>query len=181
MNESRNSRFAGKTSTRNGVGLHLRRGARLVALGTVVVLAPLAGADAKSNGQARPILGTCATAFEITGPTSARFEGQCHLSHLGLTQVAAEQILTFLPNGTINIVTESVYAAANGDMLFASSTLLGVFTSSTTVELSRTEFYDGGTGRFDGAFGSFSLTGGAAFTSASAGIAHYAGSGTVSY
>jgi len=181
MNESRSIRSAGKTSTGAGVGLHLRRGARLVALATAVVLAPLAGADAKSNGHARPIRGACSTAFEQTGPTSARFEGQCHFSHLGLTQVTAEQNLTFLPNGTVIIVTENVYEAANGDMLFASSMIVGVFTSSTTIEFSGTEFYDGGTGRFDGAFGSSSLTGGAAFTSASGGIGHYAGAGTLSY
>jgi hypothetical protein len=179
MNESSSIRSARKTSTGAGVGLHLRRGARLVALATAVVLAPLAGADGK--GQARPLHGACVTAFEQTGPTSARFEGQCHFSHLGLTQVAAEQNLTFLPNGTVIIVTENVYAAANGDMLFASSTIVGVFTSSTTIEFSGTEFYDGGTGRFDGAFGSVSLTGGAAFTSASGGVGHYAGAGTVSY
>jgi len=128
MNESRSIRSAGKTSTGAGVGLHLRRGARLVALATAVVLAPLAGADAKSNGHARPIRGACSTAFEQTGPTSARFEGQCHFSHLGLTQVTAEQNLTFLPNGTVIIVTENVYEAANGDMLFASSMIVGVFT-----------------------------------------------------
>ena len=139
----------------------------------------------QSNHVVRPIAGDCTTTITFIDPGAAGqcavFEpvpsafihigGECTISHLGRTDVAAVQQLIFLLDGSgrpvmINgqpVVTSlrncSILTAANGDEL--RHTTSGVVTPEGPAEVSFTGpmTFTGGTGRFAGASGSATFKG----------------------
>ncbi len=159
------------------------KGVLALTVGTcgVLLAAPLSDAYAKAAAPTRPLSASCETTFAFTATGSIRIEGTCHYSHLGLTATIADQIAIPQANGTLQIVNTATYTAANGDELFATFVGVGVFESPVLLSFSGVETYTGGTGRFADATGSATLTGGAEFTSASAGVGHYSAQGTISY
>jgi hypothetical protein len=120
--------------------------------------------------------GNCETTFQFTGPTTIHIDGHCTLLHLGATTLVAEQTVTQNPDGTLGAVNDSVYTAANGDQLF--SHFVGVaFPGAAGLDLSGSETFDGGTGRFRDVEGHTVLQGTVQFTSPSSGIGRYTVSG----
>jgi hypothetical protein len=124
-------------------------------------------ASSSADAPARPFGGTCTFASTVLPPEPGqppnvvRFRADvvCHLTHLGLTTAVAEETVTFTPTGSA-FVTMVTYTAANGDQLFTTQTGTGTPPDQNGVaHFSGTETVTGGTGRFAGASGSFSVTG----------------------
>jgi hypothetical protein len=123
--------------------------------------------------------GNCDTTFQFTGPNTIHIDGHCTLLHLGETTLIAEQTVTQNLDGTIMAVNDSVYTGANGDQLF--SHFVGIASPGAAgLDLSGSETYDGGTGRFRDAEGHTVLQGTVQFTSPSGGVGHYAVKGILS-
>lgn len=125
--------------------------------------------------------GSCTTTFQFTGATTIHIDGKCTLLHLGATTFVAEQTVSQGANGTLLAVNETVYTSARGDQLFSHFEGVATPTSPTSLALSGTETYHGGTGRFADANGRASLSGSVQFTSASGGIGQYTTQGRLSY
>jgi hypothetical protein len=124
--------------------------------------------------------GTCDTTFQFTGPDTIHIDGQCTLLHLGETTLSAEQTVTQNPDGTLMATNDSVYTGANGDELF--SHFVGTASPGAAgLDLSGSETYDGGTGRFRDAEGHTVLQGTVQFTSPSSGVGHYTVKGFFSF
>jgi hypothetical protein len=116
-----------------------------------------------------PIRGRCETVTQVigmqfgpTGPTQITLwiTGTCQLSHLGRSTTSAVQVVD-LTTGTF-IAENTVYVAANGDVLQATHT--GTITSigpDGSVTFIGTQTFVGGTGRFTSATGSADFVGGA--------------------
>lgn len=144
-----------------------------------VALLPIQSPLAKD--QSRGLNGACATAFEFTGPGTARVTGTCQYGHLGRTHCVAEQTVIPNPDGTLAIENEGVCTAANGDELSTSFSGTGVPTPTGEIIFSGTETYDGGSGRFANATGAAALSGSAQFTSPSAGVGSFTLRGRIAY
>lgn len=120
----------------------------------------------------RPISGRCENTFQIIplklGPNgepllfSTPLRGTCEIAHLGRSAVAIDQLVNFTTT-PISLTSPSiVYTAANGDQV--RGTYAGSITSNDgagNITFTVTETITGGTGRFAGARGTLTLTGGA--------------------
>jgi hypothetical protein len=137
------------------------------------------------KGTERPLKGACDATFAIVnfepGPPPVEtlaIELTCHLTHLGLTAGAATQRVTLGPP-PFGIATTIVYAAANGDELYATFSGQG-FPSpdGSAIAFAGMTVYAGGTGRFVNASG-WSLDAGGASLVTSEGSLEV--SGKISY
>lgn len=135
----------------------------LMSLLALAVVTPSA-AVAAQGGTDRPLKGTGSGTLTFdfaTSPIPATAEGTAHFSHLGKStytqdfRITATGLTTYALAGTETIV------AANGDMLFATSTGAGenpVFVVGQTFETPLVFTITGGTGRFAGASGTQTAT-----------------------
>lgn len=133
----------------------------------------------------RPAGGRCGTTFEFLPPADGqapnvqriRIALDCNLRHLGRTSGVMVQTITFTGPTTNLLSATTVYTAANGDELHAVFAGTGALDQGV-VTFSGTESYVGGTGRFDGATGSASLSGSASLATLSG---FYQTTGSVTY
>ena len=125
--------------------------------------------------------GECTTTFQFTGINSVHIDGTCSLRHLRHATLQADQTITPNPDGTVSAVNDSVYTSANGDELHSHFVGTGTPLSPTELMLTGIETYDGGTGRFEDAEGSATLTGRVMFTSATGGTGAYTTQGMISF
>ncbi len=126
----------------------------------------------------RPWKGDCNVDAVFTSPTTLLITGTCQLAHLGRTSVVAYQ--TIVPGPTIAYTNTAIYTAANGDQL--RTTNVGTASPSPTgLSLSGTETAVGGTGRFEGASGTATLTGAVRFTGPVTTTGSYSLSGRLDY
>ena len=127
----------------------------------------------------RPWTGECDVAAQFTGPTTLTIIGTCQLAHLGRTSVIEYQTIEPGPTG-IAYTNTATYMAANGDEL--RTTGVGVATPTATgLSLSGIETAAGGTGRFENASGTATLTGAVRFTGPASTIGAYSLDGRLSY
>ena len=101
----------------------------------------------------------------------------CQLRHLGRTTVTSTEAGTAGPGGSAVIGT-ATYTAANGDQLFTTFSGTATFPTNGIVTFGGTETVTGGTGRFDGASGSFTR---ATRVNVILGTGQYEITGTLSY
>lgn len=128
----------------------------------------------------RPWKGTCNVDASFTSATTLAITGTCQLAHLGRVAVTATQTIELLQSGLIAYTNTATYRAANGDELH--TTNIGIATPSASgLALAGTETAVGGTGRFEDASGTASLTGAVAFTSATTTTGSYSLDGTLTY
>ena len=124
---------------------------------TFVAMTPTAAMGA-ANGTDRPLTGTLTVITTVnlnTGAASNVSSGQ--LSHLGTVNGSSdEQFALVGPNGFSFTVTYTI-VAANGDNLFANGS--GTGNSGPPITSTSTNTIVGGTGRFTGASGMFTVTG----------------------
>lgn len=116
----------------------------------------------------RPLRGTCTFAATPAPPVAGQppnvvvflLDEVCHLAHLGLSTASAQETVTFTETGTSGVFA-TTYTAANGDQLFTTASVTGALVpdQSGLIHFGGTETVTGGTGRFAGASGSFSLVG----------------------
>lgn len=118
-------------------------------------------AAAKAGGTDRPLTdrssGTT-TLDNSTVPFSATGEGTSTVTHLGKSTYSLDYTFTPGAPGTFTVAGTAEIVAPNGDQVFGTFTgsghNTGPQTSDTTVDVTIT----GGTGRFEGASGSFTGT-----------------------
>jgi hypothetical protein len=160
----------------------IRRGAAIVACAVSVAL--LAVPAAAAGKQDRPMKGLCLASWVYSGVNTLAMSGTCRLTHLGLTTWTAVQTLTPGPGGVQQIVNDTTYTAANGDLLYAHFVGTGTPIDPLSLTLAGTETYGGGTGRFADASGHSTMTGGAAFAGFDPvpfGTGFWTTSGTIDY
>jgi hypothetical protein len=147
---------------------------RLVVLSTlvavVVVIVPaaaLAGAHGTGRGPKathqppkaidRPLKGRSTGINTVNLQTgAATYESSGHLSHLGAVTGTGVQTIVFTGPNTLRFTGTGITVAANGDELFATISGTGAVSSSAAVTTQNT--ITGGTGRFAGATGAFTVT-----------------------
>ena len=126
----------------------------------VGALAPV-GALAKAGGTDRPLKssGSGTTTFDTsTVPFPATGEGTARIAHLGKTSYSNDYTITPTGPGTFSIAGTTEFVAANGDRVFAEFTGSIQVTGPTTSDATADSTITGGTGRFEGASGSFTTT-----------------------
>ncbi len=132
----------------------------------------------------RPWKGKCDVDAVFTSATTLLITGTCQLAHLGRSSVVLIQTIG-APDPTTGVIAftnTGTYTAANGDQLF--TTTVGVAipnASGTGLILSGVETAVGGTGRFEGASGTATLTGEVFFTGPSSTTGSYSLSGRLEY
>ena len=136
------------------------RGRTLLTLMTVLALVIVAPevATAKAGGTDRPLTGegSGTATFDVGSvPFPGTATGTGNLSHLGAGTYSREFVILPGANGTFSIAGTATFVAANGDALFSAFTGSGQNTSATTSEVTAHSIITGGTGRFDGATGTF--------------------------
>jgi hypothetical protein len=114
----------------------------------------------------RPLSGRCETQFPaIPFPPPPELlqivTGTCQLPHLGRTTLLIVQTVNFV-TGAISS-TETIFTAANGDVLRAVDAGTSLPSGSAGVTFSGTLTFVGGTGRFTRATGTVSFAGAAEF------------------
>ena len=118
-------------------------------------------AAAKSKGTDRPLKGpgSGTTTFDTsTAPFPATGEGTAQMSHLGKVTYSLDYTLTPEAGGTFSLAGTSEFVAANGDKFFATFTGSVPPTGPGTSDATANSTITGGTGRFEGASGSFITT-----------------------
>jgi len=135
--------------------------------------------ESQSLNVERPWTGSCNVVAEFTSETTLRITGDCQLAHIGRASVLALQ--TIVPGASgIAYTNTTVYTASNGDELH--TTNVGVATPSTQgLSLNGIETAAGGTGRFENASGSATLSGAIRFTSATTTIGSYSLDGRLTF
>jgi hypothetical protein len=145
---------------------------RLVVFSTLVALiivivpaAALAGAHGAGRGRKphqppkvidRPLRGRSIGVNRVNLQNgAATYESSGHLSHLGAVTNTGVQTISLIGN-TIRFTGTGTTVASNGDELFA--TFSGTATVSSTAASTTVNTITGGTGRFAGATGTFSVT-----------------------
>lgn len=127
----------------------------------------------------RPWKGKCDVDAVFTSATTLLITGTCQLSHLGRTTVEAYQTINPGPNG-IEYVNSATYTSAGGDIL--QTTNQGVATPAAGgLSLEGTETAVGGTGRFESANGTATLTGAVRFTGPASTTGAYSLAGSLNY
>jgi hypothetical protein len=125
----------------------------------VLVTVPLAFAGAASAEHAVPFKGSYSGTFTVSFPVvSSTASG--HETHLGKsTETIAVTLTPDGPGCQTNLGT-GVLTAANGDQIFFDATGTSCFNPTTgLVDLSGTQTITGGTGRFEGASGTLTVSG----------------------
>ena len=137
------------------------RGRALLILISVLALAVAVPevAAAKAGGTDRPLtarsVGTT-TLDTSTAPFPATGEGTSRVTHLGKTTYSIDYTFTPGAPGTFTVAGTGEWVAANGDQVFWTFTGSGVNTGPETSDTPVDATITGGTGRFEGASGSFS-------------------------
>ena len=132
----------------------------LISVVALVIAAPEVAA-AKAGGTDRPLKGpgSGTTTFDTsTVPFPATGEGTARISHLGKTTYSLDYTITPGAPGTFTVAGTAEFVAANGDSVFTSFTGPGQNTSPTASVTTVSSTITGGTGRFEGASGSFTTT-----------------------
>jgi len=113
------------------------------------------------KGHPVPIKGSFNVGGASTGPGShpIYIQGTGNVSHLGRTKVNLGNTFIFSPPPPFSATGNLVLTAANGDQLKGSFTGEMTPTGSTTSSVLFTGSFNGGTGRFAGADGSFTWRG----------------------
>jgi hypothetical protein len=163
-------------------GALIRRAAAIVvcAMSAALIVVPAATA----GKQDRPMKGHCLASFVFVGENTLRMNGTCRLTHLGLTTWTAVQTLSVGPGGEQQIVNDTIYRAANGDLLYGHFTGTGTQVDPMSLTFTGTETYTGGTGRFADVSSHATVTGGAAFAGfvpVPFGTGFWTTSGTIGY
>jgi hypothetical protein len=139
----------------------------LVAVVVVIVpAAALAGAHGIGRGPKathqplkavdRPLKGRSTGINTVNLQTgAATYESSGHLSHLGAVTGTGVQTIILMGN-TLRFTGTGTTVAANGDELFA--TISGTGTVTSTAAVTTLNTITGGTGRFAGATGTFTVT-----------------------
>ena len=137
------------------------------------------GSSSQSLSVERPWSGSCDVAAEFTSETTLRITGECQIAHIGRASVLAFQ--TIVPGASgIEYTNTTVYTAPNGDELH--TTNVGVATPGAEgLSLNGTETAVGGTGRFENASGSATLSGSIHFTTATTTIGSYELAGRLTF
>jgi hypothetical protein len=161
----------------------IRRAAAIVvcAIGVASIVAPAAAAGRQQD---RPMKGSCLASFVFVGENTLAMNGTCQLTHLGLTTWTAVQTLSIGPGGVQQIVNDTTYRAANGDLLYGHFSGTGTQVDPVRLTFTGTETYTGGTGHFAGVSGHATVTGGATFTGfvpVPSGTGFWTTSGTIDY
>ena len=140
----------------------------LVAVVVVIVpAAALAGAHGTGRGPKathqrlkaidRPLKGRSTGINTVNLQTgAATYESSGHLSHLGAVTGTGVQTIIFTGPNTLRFTGTGTTVGANGDQLFATISGTGVVSSTAAVTTLNT--ITGGTGRFAGATGTFTVT-----------------------
>ena len=137
------------------------------------------GSSSHSLSSERPWSGSCDVAAEFTSETTLRITGECQIAHIGRASVLAFQ--TIVPGASgIEYTNTTVYTAPNGDELHTNN--VGVATPGAQgLSLDGIETAAGGTGRFENASGSATLSGSIHFTSATTTIGSYELAGRLTF
>jgi hypothetical protein len=138
----------------------MRKHKATLLIGLALALAALspASAMAKAGGSDRPLKGSgsaIATADVSTPTFEVTNEGSAKVTHLGKTTLSSDYTFTSGAGGTFTVAGTTEFVAANGDRLFTAFTGSGRATSATTSVARLHSTITGGTGRFEGASGSF--------------------------
>lgn len=145
---------------------------RIVVFSTLVVVtvvivpaAALAGAQGAGRGPKphqppkaidRPLRGRSTGINTVNLETgAATYESSGHLSHLGAVTNTGVQTISFVGD-TIRFTGTGTTVASNGDELF--TTFSGTATVTSTAAATTVNTITGGTGRFAGATGTFTVT-----------------------
>lgn len=137
---------------------------RTVAVAVCVIgVALVVAAGANAGRQERPMKGSCVASWVFTGESSLDLSGTCRLTHLGLTTWTAVQTFSVGPGGEQRIVNDTVYRAANGDLLYGHFVGTGTQLDPMSLTFTGGETYTGGTGRFAHVSGYSDMVGGATF------------------
>ena len=105
--------------------------------------------------ESRPWKSACEGTAIFTGPTTLRITGICIIAHLGRSTLEATESVVPGPNGTSVLNAVNAYTAANGDILYTTSTGVSTLTPDFSgVTFTGVETAVGGTGRFKNATGS---------------------------
>ena len=129
----------------------------LIGVLALIVAVPQVAA-AKSKGTDRPLKGSSsgtATVDTSTAPFQATGEGTARISHLGKSTYRADYEIVPGAPGTFSVAGTTQFVAANGDRLFTDITGSTQVTDPGTTEGTLEFVITGGTGRFEGASGSF--------------------------
>jgi hypothetical protein len=132
----------------------------LISVVALVIAAPEVAA-AKAGGTDRPLKGpgSGTTTFDTsTVPFPATGEGTARISHLGKTTYSLDYTITPGAGGTFSVAGTAEFVAANGDSVFTSFSGSGQGTGPQTSVATVGSTITGGTGRFEGASGSFTTT-----------------------
>jgi len=139
-----------------------------------------------SNGSDRPYADTGSAVLSIDlGSGTVALAGTRHATHLGISTWTASNVLidaSALP--LVGVTYDDTITAANGDTL--NTTAVATIDTSTLgvspLAFSAFETITGGTGRFEGASGSFTVTGFVDLDlSTATGVLTFTSTGTISY
>jgi autotransporter adhesin len=146
--------------TEKGVaGMPVRRLILISGLVLAVVAMSPAAAMGAAKGTDRPLKGTSTgtnTVNLVTG--AATNESSGHLSHLGAVTGTGVQTITLTGPNTFSFTGAGTTVAANGNKLFATTSGTGTLTSTGSAMATTVNTITGGTGRFAGASGTFTVT-----------------------
>jgi hypothetical protein len=141
-----------------------------------------------ANGTNRPYKDSGSAILSIDLQTlGVALAGTRNATHLGLSTSTASNVmidLSGLGQGLIGVIFDDTITAANGDELHTTATsTIDISTLGTgPLAFSSVENITGGTGRFDGATGSFTSTGSVTLDlSTGTGLLTFQSAGTISY
>jgi hypothetical protein len=157
---------------------------RLILIPTIVaVLGMLAVFPMAFASHSTPFNGSFSGTFKLTSRTSAVITGAGHAEHLGETSFAAAATDTgpATCEGGFVATEQETYTAANGDQVFSSSHDVGCPTSQTTFHIAGSWTITGGTGRFDHASGTGTVSVNGVMTSSTSGTFSLSITGTIAY
>jgi hypothetical protein len=124
----------------------------------VVAMSPAAAMGA-AKGTDRPLKGTGTGTNTVNLATGAATNVSfLHLSHLGAVTGSGVQTITLTGPNTFSFTGAGTTVAANGDELFATTSGTGMLTSTGSAAATTVNTITGGTGRFAGASGTFTVT-----------------------
>lgn len=157
----------------------------------LMTVLPAGMALGAANGTNRPYTDSGSAILTINLATlQVALAGTRNATHLGLSTSTASNVaidLSGLGSGVIGVNYDDTITAANGDNVYTTATVTidisNLLAGSTDpLPFSVVENITGGTGRFDGASGSFTSTGTATLSLATGtGVLSFQSAGTISY
>jgi hypothetical protein len=155
----------------------------------VTVVAPGVTLGA-ANGTDRPYADSGSAILSINLATlEVALAGTRNATHLGLSTAEASNVtidLSQLGQNLIGVIFDNTITAADGDELYTTAAatidITPILSGGTSLPFSDVEDIAGGTGRFEGASGSFGSTGSVTLNLATGtGVLTFTSTGTISY